>query len=114
MSHDIEQHSSHDEHFDAAKATKTYLLAFVACVFLTVVPFVAVMGGTLEKANAIALIAATAVIQVIVRIYYFLHIDSSKKQRWNLLSLGFALIIVAIVMIGSWWVMYNLHINMMY
>lgn len=100
--------------FNACAARKQYIIGFVISVFLTVVPFVAVMGGTLSQQSALLLVAAMAVLQVIVQVYYFLHIDTSQKQRWNAFSLGFTLVIVAIVIVGSLWVMYNLNANMMH
>lgn len=105
---------NHSQPFDARAAKKSYLIGFIISVFLTVVPFVAVMGQSLTHQNTLLLVAIAAVIQVIVQVYYFLHIDTSKEQRWNALSLGFTLVIVAIVLIGSLWVMYNLNINMMH
>ncbi|MBE2897175.1 cytochrome o ubiquinol oxidase subunit IV [Pasteurellaceae bacterium HPA106] len=108
MSHDSSQP------FNACAARKQYIIGFIISVFLTVVPFVAVMGGTLAQQSALLLVAAMAVLQVIVQVYYFLHIDTSQKQRWNAFSLGFTLVIVAIVIVGSLWVMYNLNANMMH
>ncbi|WP_116439340.1 cytochrome o ubiquinol oxidase subunit IV, partial [Klebsiella pneumoniae] len=54
-----------------------------------------------------------AVIQVIVHLVYFLHMNTSSEERWNLVALLFTAMIIGIVVVGSLWIMYNLNINMM-
>jgi cytochrome o ubiquinol oxidase operon protein cyoD len=103
-----------DQELATASSIKSYLIGFIASLALTVIPFAAVMGGTLDRSSAIILVALFACIQIIVQVYFFLHLDASKRERWNVLSLVFTLVIVAIVLVGSLWVMYNLHINMLH
>ena len=54
-----------------------------------------------------------AVIQIFVHLVYFLHMNTSSEERWNLIALAFTALIIAIVVVGSLWIMYNLNINMM-
>jgi cytochrome o ubiquinol oxidase operon protein cyoD len=54
-----------------------------------------------------------AVIQVVVHLIYFLHMNTSSEERWNLVALLFTAMIIGIVVVGSLWIMYNLNINMM-
>ena len=44
---------------------------------------------------------------------YFLHMNTSSEERWNLVALLFTAMIIGIVVVGSLWIMYNLNINMM-
>lgn len=53
------------------------------------------------------------VIQLLVHLHYFLHLDASSGQRWNLLSLLFALLLIGIMAGGTIWVLYNLNYLMM-
>lgn len=39
--------------------------------------------------------------------------NTSSEERWNLVALVFTVLIIAIVVVGSLWIMYNLNINMM-
>ncbi len=49
-----------------------------------------------------------AVLQLVVQLYYFLHMSEEARPRWNLQVLCFALVVVAIVVGGTLWIMYNL------
>ena len=44
---------------------------------------------------------------------YFLHMNTKSEGGWNMLALIFTLVIVAIAIAGSLWVMYHLNTNMM-
>lgn len=50
---------------------------------------------------------------MIVHLVYFLHMNTSSEERWNLVALLFTAMIIGIVVVGSLWIMYNLNINMM-
>jgi cytochrome o ubiquinol oxidase operon protein cyoD len=39
--------------------------------------------------------------------------NTSSEERWNLVALVFTVLIIAIVVVGSLWIMYNLNVNMM-
>ncbi|HCH72216.1 MAG TPA: cytochrome o ubiquinol oxidase subunit IV, partial [Ochrobactrum sp.] len=43
----------------------------------------------------------------------FLHLDPKSEGGWNILALIFTVIILAIVLAGSIWVMHHLDTNMM-
>ncbi len=44
---------------------------------------------------------------------FFLHMTPQSEDGWSLMALIFTLIMVAIALIGSLWVMYHLNTNMM-
>ena len=58
-------------------------------------------------------ISALAVVQIFVHLFYFLHMNASSEQRWNVMAFAFTVVIVAIVVGGTLWVMYNANMNMM-
>lgn len=66
-----------------------------------------VMGGFL-----LAVIVATALVQLVVQLVFFLHITERFPHNWNLAILGFTGLIVAIVVGGSLWIMNNLKYQM--
>jgi cytochrome o ubiquinol oxidase operon protein cyoD len=90
----------------------SYLIGFVLAVGLTVVPFYAVMNGLVAGAGAVKLIIGTAVVQILVHLRFFLHIDG-KTDRWTLQALFFTLFVLGVVIGGSLWVMYHMNHNMM-
>ena len=59
------------------------------------------------------MIPALAVVQILVHMVYFLHLDRSSEQRWNVIVLAFTALILLIVVAGSLWIMHNMNVNMM-
>ncbi|MFC0408093.1 cytochrome o ubiquinol oxidase subunit IV [Roseomonas elaeocarpi] len=90
------------------------MTGFLLSVVLTVIPFWLVMGEVLPSRTWTALIIfACAVVQIVVHISYFLHLDTKSEGGWTLISFVFTVVIVGIVLGGSIWIMYHLNTNMM-
>ena len=113
-------HGAHDDHHhghddSAPHATfKGYMTGFVLAVILTAIPFWLVMAKVFDKPNTTALvILAFAVVQIVVHMVYFLHMDAKSEGGWNMLALIFTLVLVVITLAGSLWVMYHMNTNMM-
>ena len=93
---------------------KGYLIGFVLSVILTAIPFWLVMSGAIDNKQATAIvIMAFAVVQIVVHMVFFLHMNTASEGGWSMLALIFTLILVVIVLSGSLWVMYHLNANMM-
>ncbi|WWO95324.1 MAG: cytochrome o ubiquinol oxidase subunit IV [Candidatus Dasytiphilus stammeri] len=93
---------------------KTYLIGFIMSIILTVIPFWFVINRNFFSYTPVLIIVITsAIFQIIIHFKYFLHIDFSMEERWNLLTLIFSIIIIGIFVIGSLWIMWNLNYNMM-
>ena len=96
-------------------SVKSYMIGFVLSVVLTAIPFGLVMDQTHHGFSAetvLAAILAFAFVQVFVHIVYFLHMDRSAEQRWNVLAFAFTILILVIVVSGSVWIMHNATSNM--
>jgi cytochrome o ubiquinol oxidase operon protein cyoD len=102
-----------DNHGASHGSAKSYLIGFVLSVILTAIPFWMVMDGGFTHQTMLITVVAMAVVQIFVHLIYFLHMNSSSEERWNLVALVFTVLIIAIVVVGSLWIMYNLNINMM-
>ncbi len=117
MSHaDANRHApSHHEGEGHPQGTlKGYVTGFVLAAILTIIPFWLVMGDTFDNKTVTALIImAFAVVQIIVHMVFFLHMNPRSEGGWTLLALAFTIIIVFITLAGSLWVMYHLNTNMM-
>lgn len=92
---------------------KGYLTGFALSLILTVIPFTLVMSDSISAETVLISIVAFAVIQILVHLYYFLHMNNSSDEVWNMAALAFTVLIIAIVVVGSLWIMYNLNVNMM-
>ena len=58
-------------------------------------------------------LAALAITQMGIHLVFFLHITSGPDSTNNVLALAFGVLIVALVIAGSLWIMTNLNANMM-
>ena len=106
--------SAHDTHHEGSHGSvKSHMIGFVLSIILTAIPFALAMTASLPKNLTVLIIVAMAVIQVVVHLVYFLHMNTSSEERWNLVALLFTAMIIGIVVVGSLWIMYNLNINMM-
>ena len=92
---------------------QSYIIGFLLSAILTVIPFWLVMEPSFSRFHIMVSIIFLAVVQLLVQLHYFLHLNKSPKQRWNLVSLIYTVILVVFVVIGSLWIMYNLDQNMM-
>ena len=116
-----EAHAHHDAHGDdhhhhdgASHGTfKSYMIGFVLSVILTAIPFWLVMTGVLPTQATALIVMAFAVVQIVVHMIYFLHMNAKSEGGWTILALIFTLVLVVITLSGSLWVMYHLNHNMM-
>jgi cytochrome o ubiquinol oxidase operon protein cyoD len=91
---------------------KSYLTGFILAILLTVIAFALGMSGSLSSSTALGAIYAAAVVQILVHLHYFLHLDRSSAARWNVLALLFTLLIMILFVGGTLWIMYNLNYRM--
>lgn len=93
---------------------KSYMVGFILSVVLTVIPFGLVMvPGFMSKDAVLLTILGFAVVQVIVHLIYFLHLDRSSEQRWNVIAFVFSALIIAFLVGLSLWIMFSIHHFMM-
>jgi cytochrome o ubiquinol oxidase subunit IV len=92
---------------------RSYLTVFVRAVILTAIPFALVVFGLLSTPVTVLLIAAAAIVQIVVHLRFFLHIDFKRTPRGNFLTLGFAAFLIFIMVGGTLWIMFDLHYRMM-
>ena len=112
--HGAHGHDDHDDGPVSHSTFKGYMTGFVLAVILTAIPFWLVMGKVFDKPSTTAfIILGFAVVQIVVHMIYFLHLDAKSESGWNMLALIFTLVLVVITLSGSLWVMYHLNHNMM-
>ena len=104
-------HGAHGSHGSGHSPThKQYLIGFALAILLTIIPFALVM--THSSLGTGPIIAIFAIGQIIVHVTYFLHVNRSEEQRWNLTALLYTVLMVGIIIIGSLWIMYHLYSSM--
>lgn len=116
MSAHVETHQVDDDHDSGAphSTLKGYLTGFVLAAILTALSFWLVMGKVFDSSTTTAIvILAVGVVQIVVHMVYFLHMNGKAEGGWTMLALLFTLVLVVITLSGSLWVMYHLNHNMM-
>lgn len=105
-------------HFDkdtgAAYGTyKSYITGFVLSIVITTIAFSLVGFKVLSPVALCIAVAVLAIIQLFVQLIYFLHLSTDSQARWNLVSAVFAVMVVAIILAGTLWIMFDLYAMMM-
>ena len=81
---------------------------------LTAIPFWIVMDDVFRKPSvAVVVVLLFAVVQIVVHMFYFLHLNSSSESGWTMMSLIFTVVLLVIALTGSLWIMNHLDHNMM-
>ncbi len=97
---------------------RQYIAGFSLSILMTLIAFgivqLHVVSGheTLKHELVVPIILGLAFIQLIVQLIFFLHIGQETRPRWKLMAFLFGAMVVAIIFIGSMWIMYNLDYNM--
>ncbi|MBK4775794.1 cytochrome o ubiquinol oxidase subunit IV [Candidatus Pantoea edessiphila] len=92
---------------------KSYIFGFILSVVLTNIPFWMVISHSTSHYVMLGIIVSCAIIQILVHLFCFLHLDSKSENGWNMISLVFSALIILIIVTGSIWIMSNLNYNMM-
>ncbi|MBU1354420.1 MAG: cytochrome o ubiquinol oxidase subunit IV [Gammaproteobacteria bacterium] len=116
-----EHHGGHRDgdtpHHDANEPHSTfsgYMTGFVLSIILTAIPFWLVMAKVIADRNtAVLVLGGFAVIQILVHMVYFLHMNGKIEGGWTLLATIFTVVFVAITIAGTLWVMFHMNANMM-
>lgn len=94
---------------------KPYIIGFILSLFLTFAAyFTVVLKGQLNLTIelVITIILIFAVLQLLVQLFFFLHMGQEQKPRYNMaVFIAFSGMILLII-IASIWIMYHLNYNM--
>lgn len=89
-----------------------YSIGFVLSVVLTLTAYLLVVHQVYSGWGLAYAIIGLALVQLLVQLLFFLHLGKENEPRWNVLIFDFTLLVVVILVIGSIWIMNNLHYNM--
>lgn len=91
---------------------RTYLVGFALAAILSAIPFGLVALQALAPAHTLLVIGIAAVLQVLVHLRCFLHLNFVSTPRENLLAFVFAAVLIFIMVGGSFWIMFDLYTRM--
>jgi cytochrome o ubiquinol oxidase operon protein cyoD len=108
---------SNHTHNEAAEVShssvQSYIVGFVLAVVFTLISFALVLMEQVPRKVAFIGLSIAALLQMLVHLRYFLHLDTSKEQRWNVAFIAFTAVLVFIFVGGTIWVMITLNSRMM-
>jgi cytochrome o ubiquinol oxidase operon protein cyoD len=91
----------------------TYTAGLGFALLLTAASFIVAQTNLLWAPGVPAGLAVLAVAQMGVHLVFFLHIGTDSEGTNNVLALAFGILIVALVVAGSLWIMNHLNANML-
>lgn len=106
--------SDHDHEHGAS--TGKYLVGFILAVILTLAAFIPVMRGMMSDwaaSSKVLYLIGLALIQIVMQIIFFLHLNSGPDAKWNVGTMWFGAFCVFMVIGGTWFAMSHINYNMM-
>jgi len=94
------------------KTFRAYAAGFFLSLMLTIMSFSLVMTKVVSSSYVIIGLAVLAVLQLLVQSYCFLRLNAKAENRWNTIPFLFSIFVIAVLVCGSIWIMYNLNYNM--
>ena len=95
------------------QGVQSYLLGLVLATLLTAASFYVAGTGLIWAPGIPVALVVLAVAQIGIHLVFFLHITTSPDSTNNVLALAFGVLIVALVIGGSLWIMDHLSQNVM-
>jgi len=89
-----------------------YVIGLVLAALLTAASFAAIYTGLIWGPAIPAALVTLAVAQMGVHLVFFLHLTTAPDNTNNAMALAFGVLIVALIIGGSLWIMDHLNRNM--
>lgn len=92
---------------------RSAIIGFTLALILTLGAFGIVVAGIGTPVTILGTVAVLGVLQIIVHLRFFLHLDLSKSKREDLQLILFATLLIVLMVGGSIWILWSLHMRMM-
>jgi cytochrome o ubiquinol oxidase operon protein cyoD len=92
---------------------RSYLVGLGVAVALSAIAFGAVVWNGFDRMTLLWIIAATALIQIVVHLRFFLHIELTRSKRDDLQLILFSALLIGLMVGGTLWILGNLRERMM-
>lgn len=108
--------SSHGTHIKPKEehgTTQFYIIGFVLSLIFTFIPYYLVVNKTFSGSTLLATILGFAVLQMLIQIFFFLHLGRGPKPLYNVVFFASTVGIILVVVGGSVLIINNLNYNML-
>jgi cytochrome o ubiquinol oxidase operon protein cyoD len=90
----------------------SYVYGLLLSLLFTAIPYELVVNKTVTGTALLATILVFAVLQMLVQIFFFLHLGRGPKPLYNVVFFGATVFAILVVTVGSVFIMSNLHSRM--
>lgn len=90
----------------------SYTIGFLLSLVFTAIPYYLVVNKSISGVTLLASILAFAVLQMVIQVFFFLHLGRGPKPLYNVVFFVSTVGIILVVVGGSIFIMNNLHYNM--
>lgn len=108
-----EERSLQEIQKDWPQTLKLYVIGFTGSLFLTAVSFSITAIKLFPNRLLIPVLILLALIQAFVQLIFFMHMGKEAKPRWMLNIFYFMILVLAIVILGSLWIISDLNHRVM-
>lgn len=99
-------------HQEFQKHVVRYVIGFSAALCLSLLAYFIAVQSDMSMTLTMAILLLLAAAQLTVQLICFLHLGVSGRSRSRTASIGFTLLMMLIIVIGSLWIMKNLDYHM--
>lgn len=90
-----------------------YIIGFIASLLLTCTSFALVGFELIEPPTVVYVIVGLALVQAITQLIFFLHMGHEMEPSWKTHGFYFMILLLLIIVIGTLWIMTDLHMRVM-
>lgn len=96
------------ESTELQRERRSYWAGLLLALVLTGIPFAGVAWADWSRSTLLWVIGVCALVQVVVHLRFFLHIDLSRSHRDDLQLILFSSLIILLMVAGTLWIMSDL------
>lgn len=105
--------SASDLQAQSRSEKRSYCMGICLALILTLIAFGLVWFKVVTGTQALVVLGVLALLQVVVHLHYFMHIDLGQSHRDDLMLILFTSLILLLIIAGTVWILWDLHARMM-
>ncbi|MDB5084475.1 MAG: cyoD [Bacilli bacterium] len=100
LNENIQGHVSHERGMPWA-----HIIGFIISLILTAIPLWMTLAHSLTYTRLLMVILVFAVAQILVQLFFFMHVRESRGPRWHIWMLVLGFILTFTIVAASIWIM---------
>lgn len=105
-------HTTHHQPKGEHGTVQSYVVGFILSLIFTAIPYYLVVNAVVSGSVLLATILGFAVLQMIIQIFFFLHLGRGPKPLYNVVFFVSTVGLILVVVLGSIFIMNHLHYTM--